>query len=248
MSCNKNESIKGQIHSFESFGTVDGPGIRYIVFMQGCPLRCLYCHNPDMIEFKEGQHSLTPEAVYEKMATFSSFYKNGGVTVSGGEPLAQAEFVKAFFKLCKKNGVHTVVDTAGYAITKQVKEVLEETDLVLLDVKCIDPDIYEKLTGKPLKTCLDFAAYLSEIGKPVWIRYVLVPGITEDEHLIEQHADYLSQFNNIEKVEILPFHKIGIHKYEKLGWEFPLKDTKPPSAKSIEKAKDIYRSRGLKVD
>lgn len=248
MNFDRKVSAIGRIHSFESCGTVDGPGLRFVIFMQGCKFRCLYCHNPDTFDLDAASYMLSPKLVFEKMQKFKSFYKKGGVTISGGEPLLQPLFVKELFQLCKAEGIHTAIDTAGYCLTDEVKKVLTYTDLVLLDVKCIDPHIHKALTGQPLQPTLDFAEYLSQQGIPVWVRYVLVPGITDGDDLIEKHADYVSSLKNVEKVEILPFHKLGLHKYEKLGIKYPLKDTEPPTTVQIENAKKIYKSRGIKVN
>lgn len=237
----------GKIHSFESFGTVDGPGIRFVIFMQGCKFRCLYCHNPDTFNIGNASFMLTPKQVFKRMDKFKSYYKKGGVTISGGEPLLQARFVKEFFQLCKAEKIHTAIDTTGCCLTDEVKSMLTYTDMVLLDVKCIDPDIHKSLTGQPLQPTLNFAEYLSEQGIPAWIRYVLVPGITDRDDLIEKHADYVSSLKNVDIVEVLPFHKLGLSKYEKLGIEYALKDTEPPTAERIENAKKIYKSRGIKV-
>jgi pyruvate formate lyase activating enzyme len=237
----------GKIHSFESFGTVDGPGLRYVIFLQGCKFRCLYCHNPDTFDLEGAPYWLTPQQVMTKMEKFKSFYKNGGVTISGGEPLLQPKFVKEFFQLCKADETHTAIDTAGSVLTEEVKAALEFTDLVLLDIKCIDPDIHKSLTGHPLQPTLDFAKYLEQQNIPVWIRYVLVPGITDRDGLIGKHADFVAGLKNVERMEVLPFHKIGASKYEKLGIDFPLLHTEVPTAEQVEKAKEIYRSRGLIV-
>ena len=247
MNFDKKDSTTGKIHSFESFGTVDGPGIRFVIFMQGCNFRCLYCHNPDTFDLNAATFMLSPKQAFKKMEKFKSYYKKGGVTISGGEPLLQSAFVREFFQLCKAEGMHTAIDTSGCCLTSDIKETLTYTDMVLLDIKCIDPDIYKVLTLQPLQPTLDFAEYLSERGIPVWIRYVLVPGITDRDDLIEKHADYVSSLKNVERVEILPFHKLGLSKYEDLGIEFALKDTEPPTSKRIENAKSIYRCRGIKV-
>lgn len=241
-------SGKGKIHSFESFGTVDGPGVRFVVFLLGCAFRCLYCHNPDTFKMNQSAYELTPREVLEKMNKFSPYYKHGGITVSGGEPLLQPQFVKELFRICKAEGIHTAIDTAGCFLGDDVKEALHYTDLVLLDVKCIDPDIHLTLTGKPLQPTLDFADYLAKQKIPAWVRYVLVPGYTDREDLIENHAAFVAGLNNVEKVEILPFHKMGAIKYELLGMEYPLKDTEPPSQARVENAKRIYRSKGIKVN
>lgn len=247
MYLDRKASTIGKIHSFESFGTVDGPGIRFVIFMQGCMFRCLYCHNPDTLDLGAASFIGSPEQVFKRIQRFKTYYKKGGVTVSGGEPLLQPGFIKELFQLCKAEGMHTAIDTSGCCLTDEVKEALAYTDLVLLDVKCIDPDIHKTLTGQPLQPTLDFAEYLSDQGIPAWIRYVLVPGITDRDDLIEKHADYVSSLKNVEQVEILPFHKLGLSKYENLGMEYALKDTEPPTTERIENAKRIYKNRGIKV-
>lgn len=237
----------GKIHSYETFGTVDGPGSRFVVFMQGCTFRCLYCHNPDTFNLTGAPIEASPKQVLERLQIFRSFYTNGGITVSGGEPLLQPIFVKDLFQLCKKEGIHTAVDTSGHFLNENVKEVLNYTDLVLLDVKCIDSDVHKSLTGHPLQPTLNFAEYLEQKGIPVWIRHVLVPDITDKDHMLEKHADYVAGLKNVEQVELLPFHNRGYEKYKSLGIVYPLKDTPPPTAERIENAKEIYRSRGLTV-
>lgn len=190
----------------------------------------------------------TPDEVFRRMDKFSAYYKNGGITLSGGEPLLQPEFAYELFRICRANGIHTAIDTAGATLSEEIKEVLHYTDLVLLDIKCIDAEIHETLTGKPLKPTLEFANYLCEHEIPTWIRYVLVPGITDQDELIERHADFVAGLKNVEKVEVLPFHKLGLVKYEKLGIPYPLKDVDVPTNDQIEHAKGIYRRKGLKVN
>lgn len=238
---------KGYIHSFETFGTKDGPGIRFVLFMQGCPLRCLYCHNPDTWKQSDSKYELSPEEVMSEILKIKAFLRNGGVTVSGGEPLLQAEFVTELFKLCKENGLHTAVDTSGFVLNNSVKEVLEYTDLVLLDIKHINPEKYKNLTARPLEPTLKFIEYLDEINKPVWLRYVLVPGFTDDEKDLNEWAGYVSHFKNVERVDILPFHQMGIHKWEQLEQQYKLKDVPSPTHLEIEKAENIFRNNGLKI-
>lgn len=242
------EATIGKIHSFESFGTVDGPGLRFVVFMQGCAFRCLYCHNPDAFEMDHAAYELTSMEVYQRMQRFKPYYRRGGITVSGGEPLLQPKFVSELFRLCKAEGIHTALDTAGIALGEEVKEALKDTDLVLLDLKCMDPQIHITLTGKPLGPTLAFAEYLAAKQIPTWIRYVLVPGITDDDELIEKHAEFVAGLPNVTKVEVLPFHKLGEPKYENLGLPYALKDVKPPSPERIENAKSIYRKKGINVN
>lgn len=235
--------MNGFIHSFESFGTVDGPGIRFVVFMQGCPLRCLYCHNPDTWQFGVGQ-SYSAQEVADNALRYKNYYKGGGgVTVSGGEPLAQIGFVTELFTILKKNGIHTAVDTSGVTFNANDKDKLDKllsvTDLVLLDLKHIDGEAHKKLTAHGVENVLEFARYLSSIGKPVWIRHVLVPGITDDDGQLERLAEFISTLKNVEKVEVLPYHTMGEAKYDNLGWNYPLKGVEPPSEERILNARKI---------
>lgn len=239
--------MKGYLHSFESFGTKDGPGIRFVVFMQGCPLRCLYCHNPDTWNMGDKKIEMTPEEVFAEISKVKNFIKTGGVTVSGGEPLLQADFILELFKLCKAENIHTAIDTSGYLLNDKIKEVLDHTDLVLLDIKHINPSKYENLTARPLEPTLKFVEYLNEINKPVWVRYVLVPGFTNDENDLKNWAEYVSRFKNVERVDILPFHQMGLHKWEQIGKEYKLRDVATPTKEEIEKTETIFKSYGLPV-
>lgn len=237
--------MKGIIHSFESFGTKDGPGIRFVFFLQGCPLRCLYCHNPDTWSGTNKVIELTPEEAIKDVLKVKAFIRNGGITVSGGEPLLQPDFVLELFKLCKENGIHTAIDTSGYLLNDKIKAALEYTDLVLLDIKHIDPDKYQTLTGKPLTPTLRFIDYLTEIKKPLWIRYVLVPGYSDDATDLHKWADYVSSIPTVQRVDILPFHQMGMHKWEQIGARYELKDITPPSSEEIKKTEAIFRSYNL---
>lgn len=238
--------MKGHIHSFETFGTKDGPGIRFVFFMQGCPLRCLYCHNPDTWRPNEAKYELTPQQALDEVMKVKAFVK-GGVTVSGGEPMMQPEFVLELFKLCKTAGIHTAIDTSGFLFNDKTKEVLSYTDLVLLDIKHINPNKYKELTARPLEPTLNFIEYLAEVNKPVWLRYVLVPHFTDNEEDLHRWAQYVSQFKNVERVDILPFHQMGIHKWEQIGQEYKLKDINSPSNQELNKAEAIFKSYGLNV-
>ncbi len=238
--------MQGKIHSFETFGTKDGPGIRFVLFLQGCPLRCLYCHNPDTWLKEDAKYHHSPEEIFHEYHRIKNFAR-GGVTVSGGEPLLQADFVLELFKILKANGVHTAVDTSGIFLNDKVKQVLEYTDLVLLDIKHIHPEKYRSLTSAPLKPTLDFFSYLSETGKAVWLRYVLVPGYTDDEADLKQWAEYASGFQNVERVDILPFHQMATHKWESMDVIYKLKDVPPAGEADIKKAETIFRSYGLKI-
>lgn len=239
--------VKGFIHSFESFGTKDGPGIRFVLFTQGCPLRCLYCHNVDTWDINDKKFVMTPEEVMKEILKVKGFIKTGGVTVSGGEPLVQPDFVRELFKLCRENGIHTALDTSGYVYNEKAKEVLEYTDLVLLDIKHIDPEKYMNLTSVKLENTLKFAQYLQEINKPVWTRYVLVPGYSDDEQDLHKWAKYVSQFNNIKRVDILPFHQMGGYKWEQVGKEYKLKNTPTPTREDVQKTEEIFKLYGLNV-
>ncbi|MDX2214102.1 MAG: pyruvate formate-lyase-activating protein [Oculatellaceae cyanobacterium bins.114] len=237
----------GRIHSVETCGTVDGPGIRFVVFTEGCPLRCLYCHNPDCRHGTDGK-TVAVEALIHEIQAYSSYIRlPGGVTVSGGEPLMQPEFVRQLLKRCKECGFHTVLDTSGYTDLDTAKPVLDYVDLVLLDIKSFDPEIYTQVTHVSIEPTLNFARYLSDIQKPTWIRFVLVPGLTDPVHNIEGLADFVATLKNVEKVEVLPFHKMGEYKWEQLGYDYQLKNTQPPTPELINQTMHIFESRGLKV-
>ncbi|MBR3697711.1 MAG: pyruvate formate lyase-activating protein [Clostridia bacterium] len=233
--------IRGRIHSFESFGTVDGPGIRFVIFMQGCPLKCKYCHNRDTWEFNKSVE-YTVDSVVNKIMHYKPYFdrSHGGVTVSGGEPLGQAEYVLELFKELKEKGIHTVLDTAGsYKITPKIEELLLYTDLVILDIKHIIKEKCIALTGLSNENEINFARYLSEKNIPLWIRQVLVPGITNDENDLKTLKKFIDSLTNVQKVEILPYHDLGKYKWEQLGLEYPLKDVPLPTNDEIEKAKKI---------
>lgn len=238
--------MQGYIHSIETFGTKDGPGIRFVLFMQGCPLRCLYCHNPDTWKKADAKYILSPQEVFLELDKVKNFVR-GGITVSGGEPMMQPEFVLELFKICKTNGIHTAIDTSGIFLNDIIKEVLVYTDLVLLDIKQINPVKYKELTSQPLKPTLDFMDYLNTINKPVWIRYVFVPHYTDDETDLKAWAEYVARFKNVERVDVLPFHQMAIHKWENMDVEYKLKDIIPPTAEQTEKVKNIFKSHGLPV-
>ena len=236
--------MQGYINSFESFGTKDGPGIRFVVFMQGCPLRCLYCHNVDTWELRDKNYINSPEEVIAELNKVKAFL-TGGITVSGGEPLLQADFVLELFKLCKENNIHTALDTSGYIFTEKSKKVLEYTDLVLLDIKHIDKEMYKKITSVDLEPTLNFLKYLEEIKKPTWIRYVLLPGYSDDIKDLNEWANFVSKFSVVKRVDILPFHQMAIYKWEKTAREYKLKDTKIPTKDEIKKAEDIFKKYDL---
>lgn len=237
-----------KIHSIESCGTVDGPGIRFVVFTQGCPLRCQYCHNPDTWKMSDGKNISTDELVQEalKYKSYMNF-SGGGVTVTGGEPLLQVDFVIDFLKKLKEHGIHTTIDTSGYIFNEKVKEALDFCDLVLLDIKHFDPHRYKDLTGVELEPTLNFLDYLSTKNIKVWLRYVLVPGLTDQLDTIEALSQHLSQYTNIERIELLPFHKMGEYKWKELGLEYKLTDTVEPSKALMTEAMMIFKSHNLNV-
>lgn len=239
--------MTGRIHSFESFGTVDGPGIRFVVFMQGCPLRCQYCHNPDT--WKSGGKEYMQEEIVARVLKYKNYFgDNGGITVTGGEPLLQIDFLIGLFKLLKEKGIHTCIDTSGITFqadskksVEKHKELLNYTDLVLLDIKHIDEEACKKLTGQSNRNTLAFARFLSENGKKIWIRQVLVPGITDDEQSLRRTRVFIDGLKTVEKVEVLPYHTMGVVKYEELGLKYPLEGVEAPTKASVEKAKRILR-------
>ena len=238
----------GYVHSFESFGTVDGPGIRFVVFLQGCPMRCLYCHNPDTWQVGAGKQYTAQEVAANALKYKSYFAGGGGVTVSGGEPMLQAEFVTEIFTILKSNGVHTALDTSGIMFNRLDKEVVDKllsvTDLVLLDIKHIEDNEHFKLTGHSNVNVLAFAKYLSDIGKDTWIRHVLVPGITDDDRYLNALAQFISQLKTVKKVEVLPYHTMGVNKYEKLGKKYALEGVQAPEKERVENAKNILNIQG----
>lgn len=235
----------GHIHSFESFGTVDGPGIRFVVFMQGCPLRCEYCHNPDT--WKAGGETHSADEIAARVLRYKSYFgEKGGITVSGGEPLLQIEFVTELFTLLKKKGISTCVDTSGIAFdennpenVEKHKRLLAVTDLVLLDIKHIDDAAHQALTGKSNARPLAFARFLSEQGKRMWIRHVLVPTRTDDDEALYRLKAFIDTLKTVEKVEVLPYHTMGTVKYEKLGYEYPLKGVEAPTKERVANARRI---------
>jgi pyruvate formate lyase activating enzyme len=242
------ENATGYIHSIESAGTLDGPGIRRVLFLQGCPLSCLYCHNPDSRSFRCGRCT---DAWTELRAIAANrdflLRTGGGVTISGGEPLSQPGFVKIILKGCKALGIHTALDTSGFPGHRADDELLANTDLVLLDIKHMNPDVYRTLTGVDLQPTLDFARRLSGLGKPIWLRYVLVPGYTDDMSAIGELATFACKLGNVERVEVLPYHSMGAWKWEQLGAQYPLKHINEPTNDQVEYARMPFRKAGLTV-
>lgn len=230
-----------KVHSIESFGTVDGPGIRFVLFLQGCHLQCKYCHNRDTWDINGGEYKSVDEIV-EKINRYKNYIiaSGGGITVTGGEPLIQASFVLELFKKLKENGIHTCVDTSGmFALTDGIKEVLKYTDLVLLDIKHIDDEKCKELVGVSNKKELEFARYLSDNNIKMWIRQVLVPGYTDDGQDLLKLKNFLSTLKTVEKIQILPYHNMGKYKWEKLGLEYPLEGVREANQEDIDIAKKI---------
>ena len=271
----------GYIHSIDSFGSVDGPGVRFVTFLQGCHMRCRYCHNPDTWKLANADavseqpisenaaqahantvqntasdsaapssvcnyKEMTPSALIRQALRYKRYWgKEGGITVSGGEPLLQIDFMNELFRLAKENGVGTVLDTAGQPFTREnpffskLTDLMENTDLVMLDLKHIDPEKHRALTGHSNENILAFARYLNEIGKPMWIRHVLVPGVTDDNENLHGIRAFLDTLSNVKKVEVLPYHTLGIYKWESLGIPYTLKDVDPPTADTVKRAEEI---------
>lgn len=262
----------GKIHSIETFGTVDGPGVRFVVFFQGCPMRCQYCHNPDTWHIEDGQE-MSVDEILSRLERNRSFYKTGGITATGGEPMLQIEFLTELFTGAKERGIHTCLDTSGIMFPEclgtegqtqaeqqgeaerqkstekqekktaayqermaQMDALLAVTDLVMLDIKHINRDAHKKLTGQDNRNILAFARYLDSIGKPVWIRHVVVPGITFDETELTELGKFLATLSNMEKLEVLPYHAMGKVKYDNLGIDYVLKDTPQLTKKQAKEA------------
>ncbi|MGN0201538.1 MAG: pyruvate formate-lyase-activating protein [Candidatus Cryptobacteroides sp.] len=242
-------TLTGRIHSIESFGTVDGPGIRFVTFLQGCPMRCLFCHNPDTWDpSAPARYEMSPGELLAETLKYKSFIRKGGVTLTGGEPLLQAAFAREYFRLCKQENIHTALDTSGAVFTAESLSVLDFTDLVLLDIKTADDSFHKAYTGMDRRNNRLFLEHLQSIGKPVWIRHVLVPGLTDTEERLGMLADCLSGYSVIEKVEILPYHTMGAYKYAGLGLDYPLEGIGPESEEKAGEVREFFRKRlGVKV-
>ena len=234
--------MNGYIHSTESFGTVDGPGVRFVVFMQGCPMRCLYCHNPDTWAAGRGEQRSAQSLIDEYMS-LKEFLKNGGITVTGGEPLLQMDFVTELFTLAKQHGIHTCIDTSGITFdpndTAKLDKLLPLTDLFMLDIKHIDPERHKALTGQDNKNILAFAEYLAKNNKEMWIRHVLVPNVTDDEYYLHKLGEFIGGLKTLKALDVLPYHTMAKAKYESLGIPYPLGDIPPATKEQALKARDI---------
>lgn len=240
------EEILGRIHSVESFGSADGPGVRYIVFLKGCNMRCKYCHNPDTWAKTDDGQLMSASEVLKKALRYKNYWKSkGGITVSGGEALLQIDFVTELFRLAKEAGVNTCLDTSGNPFTREepffgkFNELMKYTDLYMLDIKHIDPEGHKKLTGQPNDNILDMAHYLSENGKAMWIRHVLVPGVTDDEDQLTRLKAFIDTLSTVERVEILPYHTLGVFKWKELGIPYQLENVEPPTKEDVERAERI---------
>ncbi len=235
------ENLVGKVHSFETLGAVDGPGIRFILFMQGCPLRCKYCHNRDTWDC-EGGNEYTVDEIYEKILKYKNYFtaSNGGVTVSGGEPLLQPNFIIELFKRLKQAGINTALDTSGmFDITDKIKELIDLTDLFLVDIKSINDEICKDLVGRSNKKELEFIKYLDSIGKEIWIRQVIVPGITDKEEDLYKLRDFINSVYHITKVDLLPYHDLGKYKWINMGEVYPLENVRTADSDDIERVKKI---------
>ena len=237
--------MEGMIHSIETFGTVDGPGVRYVVFVKGCPMRCQYCHNPDTWEMAGGTKMSTDE-ILEDYEKYKPFLKGGGLTVTGGEPLVQIDFLTELFEKAKEKGIHTCLDTSGIMFRRNDPEIYEKyvrlmksTDLIMLDIKHIDPEEHIKLTAQPSENIFDFLKFLDEQEKEIWIRHVLVPGITLVPEYLERLGRFIAQFKHIKALDVLPYHDMGKEKYKKLGIDYVLKDVVPVEKEQAIEARNM---------
>lgn len=240
--------MDGYIHSVESFGTVDGPGVRFVVFCQGCPMRCRYCHNPDTWKMESGRR-IAPEELIRQYERNRAFYSRGGITVTGGEPLLQIDFLTELFRLAKEKGIHTCIDTSGVTYRggdavyrEKLDALMALTDLVMLDIKHIDSDAHKELTGHPNEGILAFAQYLEEKGIPVWIRHVAVPGVTDDAESLERLGRYIGGLSNLKALDVLPYHTMGETKYREMGIPYPLENVPAMTAEGAKAARELILS------
>lgn len=239
------ENVKGYVHSLESFGSADGPGVRYIIFLSGCAMRCQFCHNPDTWEMQTGTEYTAKELIDKAWRYRSYWGKDGGITVSGGEPLLQIDFLLELFTLAKEKGIHTTLDTSGNPFTREEpfyskwKQLMQVTDLVMLDIKHIDEKSHRELTGQTGENIKEMAREMSDMGQPMWIRHVLVPERTDSDEYLKALAEFIHSLKTVEKVEVLPYHTLGVFKWENLGIDYPLKGINPPAKERVENAKKI---------
>ena len=242
------ENMNGFIHSTESFGSVDGPGVRFVIFVAGCPMRCQFCHNPDTWNMQVGEQKSADELLAQALRYRSYWKDGGGITVSGGEPLLQMDFMIELFQKAKEKGINTTIDTSGAPFTREepffgkFNELMKYTDLLLVDIKHIDDEQHKLLTGHTNKNILDMARYLSEIGKPVWIRHVLVPEKSDKDEYLKELYKFIKTLDNVEKVEVLPYHTFGEYKWKELGYDYPLAGIEPPTKERIKNANEILHT------
>lgn len=234
----------GKINSIETMGLVDGPGIRFVVFMQGCPLRCIFCHNPETWKLNDKSKEYTPEELIDKVKKYKPYFKNnGGITFSGGEPLMQKEFLIECLKLCKKENIHTCIDTAGSI--KDCEEILKLTDLVIFDIKGTNKENYKKMANYTIDNSLEFLKTCEKLNKPLWLRIVIIPGTNDTEEYINELIDFIKPIKNVEKIEFLPYHTLGVHKYEELGINYKLKNVPDMNKEKCKELENILKE-GLK--
>lgn len=238
--------IQGRIHSLESFGAVDGPGIRYVIFFQGCPLRCIYCHNPDTWPPQRGQ-VVSVEELVEKALPYRPFLKGGGITVTGGEPLVQHEFLYELIRAFHREDLHVAVDTAGSIPLEQCRQAVDEADMLLLDIKALDPKLCLMICGSDGSHAKELLRHCEKTKKPVWLRHVVVPDYTLDFGRLEALADYVSGFTCVERMELLPFHQMGSYKWEAENLHYALRDKRTPDKEEMEKARKLFSDRGIRV-
>ncbi len=238
----------GSVHSWELVTAVDGPGTRLTVFLAGCPLRCLYCHNPDTLEMRRGE-PVTAGELLTRIGRYRRVFAatGGGLTISGGEPLMQAAFVRRVLRGAREMGIHTTIDTSGFLGSHCSDEMLRDIDLVLLDVKSGDPETYRRVTGRDLQPTLDFGRRLAAAGTEIWVRYVLVPGLTDGPANVDAVADYVATLDTVSRVEVLPFHQMGRDKWETLGLRYQLEETRAPTPELVDRVRGQFRARGLTV-
>lgn len=236
----------GKIHSVETFGALDGPGIRYVLFMQGCPLKCIYCHNPDTWNVCSNRF-VSPEEVLKDILKYKNFILKGGVTLSGGEPLMQPDFCKKLMSLCHQHNIHCAIDTSGSIPLSVSKEAIDEADLILLDIKALRSDVLKKITGRDKLYFKEILDYCEQIGKDVWIRHVLVPNITIKEDLLDEVAEFIKKYKCVKTVELLPFHKMGEYKWEQMGKISPLSEERVPTEEEILLSQNIFKNKGIRV-
>lgn len=233
--------IKARIHSMESFGTVDGPGVRFVVFMQGCPLRCMYCHNPDTWLIKGSvQYEMTSDELLAEVVKYRNYIRRGGVTLTGGEPLVQADFVAEFFDKCHDEGFHTCLDTSGVIFNDATERALMKSDLVMLDIKSLDEQLCKTLTGMSNENTLRTMSFLQENNIPTWIRHVVVPGLTDDDGQLSNLASWVKDYSVVQNVEILPYHTLGVHKYKELGLKYPLENVPAMDVERIKEVRSMF--------